>query len=221
MDSGLIHILVVSGAHLHFLERLSFWIPERGRLILCTIYCWLTGFGAPVVRALIRRVCSNLFRSWAWTPLQVEAKTTLLLLMIHPQWLVSRSFLMSWMCALALQAPLPLPKWRPLNMSLKCYLFLFPFCAASPLSILWNSLVGPAVGGILFPASLAAIALPWIQPATDQIWRVFLAVLELGPKGPPVDDGFHILTIWWIPMVVHAGLLYGEWKWRREHAFSC
>lgn len=219
LDTGLIHILVVSGAHLVFVEQLCRWLPARVRLVVVGIYCWLTGFGAPVVRAFARRLCARWVEPLGWSGLQVEALTTVVLLMLFPFYLTSRSFLMSWLCALALQAPLPWPKQAQLNVSLKCYVFLLPFAASSPLSILWNCLAGPLIGAILFPACLVAFTIPWFVPISDAIWTALFWLLETGPRAPPSQIWFSVNWVWWIPFVIHFGLLFGEWKWRRALAF--
>lgn len=220
VDTGLIHILVVSGAHLVFVERLvgrrtKFRLPALG------LYCWLTGFGAPVLRAFARRLCHLGLERCGWSRLQVEAAATLLLLLVYPPFLSSRSFLMSWLCALALLLPgVPLPRWRGLDRSLKVYLFLFPFCPNSPLAILWNCLIAPFVGEILFPACLLAFVCPWFTWLSDSVWRALLWMLSAGPHAPPSVTMFWTVGwLWWLPLCVHVLLLIGERKWRRALAF--
>lgn len=220
VDTGLIHLMVVSGSHLIFFERLLVWLPAPLRLGILGVYCWLTDFGAPVVRAFTRRLCAGALHDWGWSALQIEAAATVLVLSVYPPWLLSRSFLMSWLCAVALQAPLPWPRWPELNLSLKCYLFLFPFCAASPLSIGWNCLAGPLIGELLFPACLLAFACPWLTPLADLVWEALLWLLHSGPQAPPAVFWWPSHWLWWLPLTIHLGLLWGEREWRRAVAFS-
>ena len=220
-EAGLIHLLVVSGAHLVFVERLVSWLPKRARWASLLVYSWLTGFGIPIVRALLRRLCDHIFVNWGWTRLQTEAQTTAILLVLHPAWLHSQSFLMCWACALAMQAPWHWPKnWPQLSVSLKCYTFLFPLCPSSPLSIAWNSLVAPAMGEILFPACLLAYLFPITVPITDQVWYALLWLLKVGPRQTATGVVGSAILLWWLPLVTHAFLLWGEWKWRSSAAFS-
>lgn len=219
IETGLIHILVVSGAHLAFLDRCGGFLPTPLRLAMIGLYGWLTDFGTPIVRALVKRLCAITVRDWGWTPLQTEALTSTLILLVFPHWLLSRSFLMSWLCALAMNLPLPVPRWRPLNTSLRCYALLFPFCAASPLTILWNCLLGPSVGEILFPCSILGFICPPLTPLIDFLWSAFLWILQNGPKASPIELWWNTADLVWIPTVTHTLLLIGEWRWRRALAF--
>lgn len=219
LDAGLIHILVVSGAHLIFVERLTKWIPERPRIYVLAVYCWLTGFGAPVVRALNRRLWSRGLSARGFTGVQIEALSTLMLVILWPPWLWSRSFQMSWLCALALQAPWEPFRWKHLNLSLRCYLFLFPLCPSSPLVIGWNALVGPVIGELLFPLSVACYLIHPLSWFGDVMWGCVLWILRAGPHSlPPLPD-WPVASFWWVPLAVHLVLLIGDWKWRRALAF--
>lgn len=219
VDTGLIHLLIVSGAHLFFVERAIFWLPARARLWIILFYGWLTGFGAPVIRALMRRILNRPLRLWGWTTLQSEAAVTTLLLLLHPPWLISRSFLMSWLCALALRAPPRWRRWPSLQAAIKCYLVLWPFIAPSPLVILWNALVSPAIGAVLFPACWLSTIVPGFTAVTDLLWQNLIWLLALGPKAPPAAVFISTNWLWWIPPITHILLLLGEWRWRRALAF--
>ncbi len=159
LDTGLIHVMVVSGAHLLFLESLLGRAPALIKLPALGVYCWLTGFGAPVVKAFLHRLCELQLRNRGWSSLQIEAVAVLLTLTLFPWWLLSRSLQMSWMCFLALSLPKIL-KWSALDQSLKAYLFLYIFVGASPIGIVWNTLLSPLIGVVLFPLSLALLPFP-------------------------------------------------------------
>jgi ComEC/Rec2-related protein len=223
LDTGLIHLMVVSGSHLAFLEVLLKPFPRLRRVqipLLC-VYCWLVGLQAPVVRALVRRILSKTpLARFNLTPLQIEAATTVVTLMLYPPWLLSRSFLMSWMCGLALTAPSLHWRWKHLELAVKAYVFLLPFCWASPLSILWNTLLAPVVGGVLFPARLLSCLWPWTSRLTDCLWFAVNYVIQNGPQVPqlPLFIGSSHLVL--LPLSTHIGLLFMEVKWRRAWAFS-
>lgn len=222
VDTGLIHLMVGSGTHLVFVEMLIWIFPRPVRLAILGFYCFLTGFSAPAVRAFVRRLIGPWFkRRSGFTSLQVEAATVVLTIAFVPEWIVSRSFLMSWMCGLAMTTPKLIPKWPHLDRSLKAYLFLFPFCWAAPVTVAWNALLAPVVGLILFPACLAAILVPHFSGLTDLMWRALLGMLTIGPQGSPAPLFMPAYELVWLPLLVHIFFLSWEVRWRRASAFSC
>lgn len=216
LDTGLIHIMVVSGAHLIFLESL---LPRRVRMPVLALYCWLTGFGPPVVKAFAHRLAEWKLKPLGWSALQAEAVAILATLLVCPFWLTSRSLQMSWMCFLALSLP-PLIRWRALDQSLKTYALLFLFVGSSLISVGWNTLVAPFVGVILFPLSLMLLVLPMLGPLVDGVWNVFLGLLNWGPKSEPAAWFLSSRDLFWLPLGLHILLLIREVRWRRARAFS-
>jgi predicted membrane metal-binding protein len=212
--------MVVSGAHLVFLESLMARAPVFVRLPVLGFYCWLTGFGPPVVKAFLHRLGEVFLRPFGWSGLQVEAAAVLLSLAMWPWWLMSRSLQMSWMCSLALSLPAVL-SWNALDQSLKAYARLFVFVGASLVSVAWNVLVAPFVGVLLFPLSLALLPCPFLEPAVARVWDFFLWLLNWGPKSEPAAWFFSSRDLFWIPLVLHSYLLVREVKWRRARAFVC
>jgi len=223
LDTGLIHLLVVSGSHLAFLESWLSFLPRGLQLMCLTGYCYLVGLQPPVVRALTRRALSQpLQRKLGLTSLQLEAATIFAVLaLLHPPWILSRSFLMSWMCGLALCSPRVTRAPPTLELTVKAYLFLTPFCWSSPLSLLWNMLITPLVGGLLFPARLITVLLPPLAPITDPLWSILNYVLAHGPQSTQLYLFISSNWLLLIPIATHAGLLILEVKWRRTAAFSC
>jgi ComEC/Rec2-related protein len=220
LDTGLIHLMVVSGAHLHFMESWLKWLPSRVRLLVIGLYCWLTGFGPPVVRAWVRRLADVLLVRWKGSPFQVELAALTVLLMILPGWLLSRSFLMSWLCAIAICLPPLFPRWPNLSLSFLCYLLLFPFCPSAPSTLFCNVLVTPLIGALLFPICALAVAIPPLVPLVDELWRIFLAGLEHLPAAPPAAVSVFSPWLFLYPLSIHVFLLFAEVPWRRSRAFS-
>lgn len=220
IDVGLIHLLVVSGAHLHFLERWLEFLPRHIRLMILGSYCWLTGFGAPVVRAWARRFLGELARATGFSLLQLEFLTVGAVLTLHPYWLFSRSFLMCWLCAIALALPKIFPGWPNLSLSLACYLLLLPFCPSAPSTVLVNVLVTPYIGGILLPLCILAVLFPPLMPLTDMMWRLLLDLLAHFPTAPPAPWIAITPRLFLVPLTLHLILLAVEVPWRRARAFS-
>lgn len=220
IDSGLIHILVVSGAHLVFVESLLLKLPFPLRWLGLLFYCWLTGFGAPVVKAFLYRNLSHVLHPRGWTPLWIDALTLICLLLAWPKGLFSLSLQMSWMCSLALSFP-AVCKWKPFDQALKVYLLLFVYTGAGCLTLFWNTFLAPLVGLILFPLCLLAIVLPALTPFIDRAWDLFLWLLEVGPKASPTGWSGYAADLFWLPPLVHLLLLRRDLLWRRKQAFSC
>lgn len=220
VDAGLIHILVVSGAHLVTLERMSRRAPAAFTNFLLAAYCWLTGFGAPVVRAGVTRLLRPFTRARGLGPVQTELVTSAVIIMCYPPWAWSRSFLMSWLCVLALKAPVPRTRVPALIDGLRCYVFLYPFCLSHPLTVIWNCLVAPLIGGGLFPLAAVAFVWPGATICVDFAWAGVLWVLRSGPRAGA--EGAVIVTawLWWLPWIVNVLLMWTEWMWRRARAFS-
>jgi hypothetical protein len=222
IGSGLIHLMVVSGSHLVFWEELLFFLPRRVRLAWLTIYAYLTGFQPPVVLALVRRwVAPHLNRRYGFTSLQTEAAAVLAVLIFLPSWILSRSFLMSWGCAVALTSPAWLKGRRFLDPSLKVYFFLWPFCAGGPLTILWNACLAPFVGLALFPAKLFSLIVRPLDGLTDRLWWIFLEILKAAPPGESTGIFISSAWLWPWPLLLHLLFLEGEIRWRRASAYSC
>lgn len=217
LDTGLIHIMVVSGAHLAFLDRGLRQLPSLARWILLLTYCWLTGFGAPVMLAFWRRCWEGYLLRRGHSRLQLEAIAVLTALLFSPMWISSRSFLMSWTCALAFASPRFLPRG---DAPLKIYLLLYAFTGAAPLTVLWNVLVAPLVAEILFPLALASLACPPLVNLTDLAWRWLLIFLEWGPTDAPATFFIAGSTLLWLPLLTHSLGIFLEVQWRRARAFS-
>lgn len=223
LDTGLIHIMVVSGSHLVFLEFLLGPIPLLNRMItpILVSYCFLVGLQPPVIRALLRRLLNRpLKKTYGITSLQLEAATIALALALYPPWITSRSFLMSWMCGLALSSPRLGWRWPALEATIKTYLFLLPFCWTSPISILWNTILAPIVGAALFPARLFTYFFQFLAPATDWLWSGFVFLITNGPQTTQLEMFIKSSILFWIPFFTHISLLSLEIKWRRALAFS-
>lgn len=213
LDTGLIHLMVVSGAHLAFLDRLASRLPAWARMLILAFYSWFTGFGAPIVRAFTQRCLLPFTRIRGFSHLQTDLLATFIILAAHPQWLTSRSFLMSWMCSLALSVPFGF-------LTLRCFAFLYPFAPTAPISLFWNTVITPVVGNFLFPLCLVSFAIHAVSPLTDLFWQLFLKILQWGPKAPPENWFLTTSSIFWLPLFFHILLIFGEVRWRRALAFS-
>lgn len=220
IDWGLIHILVVSGAHLTLLRHWTIRLPQTLGWIVLLFYCWLTGWGAPVVRAFVRLLLSRRFHIVSSSPLQLEALTTFVVLILVPKWIGSLSFQMSWMCALALSYPSLRPKSQ-LKVSTLCYFVLIAYSPLTPFSVIANALLVPIIGEWLFPLSLLALV-PGPLPisVSDGAWSFFIFFLNSfsvpHSESHFIPNGVRFV----LPFLIHFSLIYGEILWRRSRLFS-
>lgn len=117
-NSGLAHLLAISGLHIGFVYGLGWWLGKLGRYILqrrltqwlplfsgCALaifYGWLAGFSLPTVRALIAClfVSSLLMTRTVWPKHQILLWCVLLCLVINPFSALSMSFWLSFTAVL-------------------------------------------------------------------------------------------------------------------------
>jgi len=96
---GLIHIIVVSGAHLILIKKfLNLFRLNRPIVCICEIiYCFFTGLQAPVVRAFLSQIDYLNLKSSLKIIFVIQ-----LALCVFPSWIKSASFQMSICASLAL-----------------------------------------------------------------------------------------------------------------------
>lgn len=112
--TGSFHLFVVSGMHVALLAGLVFWMCRRLRLnewfstlftlVLTLMYALLTGFGAPVQRALFMTAMFLLARLFSRerSVLNALGAATLAILVLSPQSLQEASFQMTFLAIFAI-----------------------------------------------------------------------------------------------------------------------
>lgn len=189
-NSGLLHLIVVSGAHFLFLEGLlkkifsplkksKAWIIPS---LLC-IYAFMTQLSPPVLKAVFS-IAFRFLNQRARLLLSEDhiLLCTALFLMGWQPWISqSWSFLLSWAASLSLilfQNYQSQILWH--QTLVFCYLFpvLFRFQVPTPLFILFNAFIGPIFGLTLFPLALSAFVIPPLHWLTDPCFQTVLQVLE-------------------------------------------
>lgn len=175
VEVGLYHLVVVSGAHLTFLER-SFrrLLPVRAHALLplfLGFYALVSGWQPPVVRAWIqcglgtsaRSSPADVLKSWIWC------------LALHPQWIHSLSLHLSVVACLILTV-----SWRssPLTLGFRMFLGLFPLLAGwSPLHPL-ISLIAVALAPVSLALWFATLGFELLNPSGFELWNGLLAAWE-------------------------------------------
>lgn len=182
---GLIHIFVVSGAHLQLLHR---WLrrctrnilPPSSLLLFLFGYVAICTFQMPILRAWIQLLIKNLSQQFS---LHFNHQQNLLLSLVfclsfNPSSFSSFSLLLSWLASLGIGCG-----ENAFSRSFYCYLFLFPvlvaFSPVSPWTILINAFLSPIVGGLLFPMSFLSYIISPLRIPTDWLWS-FVVNLGMG-----------------------------------------
>ena len=205
--NGLIHLMVVSGAHLLFLERI--WknlnppfFSSVGVIFLLTLYALTADLHPPILRALFSFLLLkiNLFHKLFWSASLVTHLSGVLCLVYSPSWVSSPSLHLSWLASLAQNS-----SSSRLKKSLLIYLIIFPICNRwrflHPFTVFINWLIAPFIGSVLFPFSLLAVLFPPLLFVTDPLWEGFLNLLFLFQKIIPRHHliKWHISEQWiWV-----------------------
>lgn len=174
--TSLIHIFVVSGAHLIMIDQLLsiFKIPSFLRFLFLSIYSLAVGWQAPAVRALVGLAAKKLLRqSSFYFPADLCVLISgLLTLFLFPSWWTSLSLQMSWCAALALSLPPILrlhSSWQKvISAQITILLFmsvpLWGLGSLHPLSLIYNIFLGPVIAYLLLPLSILSLFFhPFVQ----------------------------------------------------------
>jgi ComEC/Rec2-related protein len=192
VQSSLIHIFIVSGSHFLLLHKiLATVFGKRPALLLpLFLYAMITLCQPPSVRSLLFLVLIEIARrkKFFLSSLMAVLVSGLLSLALFPEWIHSRSFLMSLMAALAIAAGSEFLKNRTGALSklflTQSFLYLvmgfclWGFSNLHPLSILMNLTLGPLIGAVLFPLGLLIVVLPFLSPLFDGILNLLFWILQ-------------------------------------------
>lgn len=192
-QSGLIHVVVVSGAHLIFLEVLLSYLDPRSRFTFpfLALYSLVTGFKPPIARSLLQIMLvkfSERFQLHWSSPLVTMGAGLLTMALLGS----SLSLSLSWLASLALHVP----KSTALKTQVRIYLLLFPILAslgpAHPLAIVINVLFVPVLSALAFPLSLACFVFPPLTLVMDPLWQGFHDLLKI--LGAEIE--LHTSALW-------------------------
>lgn len=184
-DSGIIHLMVVSGVHLLFLEKMWNVFPKwpyKSILILFSLifYCLVASLHPPVVRALISYLIykfSHHFRLF-WSPLWQVMLSGMVCLALQPEWARSISLQMSWIGALAFSFSYKSKIYSHILIYILFLPIISQWQAVNPLSVLVNWIFVPIMSIILFPLSVLSFFIPIFHFLSDSLWSSTLFILR-------------------------------------------
>lgn len=232
--TGLLHLLVVSGTHLAFLETALELLLKHFKWMRALvfpgllIFALVTRLQPPVVRSalslLLSRISSHF--QFCWTPLQRTVISGIFSFAFCHGARDIQSLLLSWGAALALASCPRLDDrgtWRDSVLrNLWIYLILAPLLApmgvVHPGAILTNWLIAPWIGLALFPMSIATFLIPACQAICDPLWTgvsflIAICADHMKSVGPPLALSSQIL---WVYLGCFSLLGLGVEPWVRR-----
>lgn len=211
VQTGLIHLLVVSGQHFQFLE----WIVERATFRLPSLLKWMLGLtilggftlasggSAPAVRAAAAWSSRRLSEQFKlnWSPVQIAIVSSASALSLCRTRADIGSLALSSTAAAALTMSqrkfTPQKGMRSLVAKMKAALFqqaqlyviLLPaLCSIAlphPFTIAWNLAAGTLIGHFLFPLSLFGFLVPGFVVLSDAAWEVTIDLVHRMSQATP------------------------------------
>ncbi|MBS1969704.1 MAG: ComEC/Rec2 family competence protein [Bdellovibrionales bacterium] len=192
VQSSLIHVFIVSGSHFLFLHKLLARVPivRFCPLLVLSVYCLATLCQPPALRSL-------LFLSLvSFTKQQKRFPSPVILVFIScafsvcifPQWITSRSLLMSLLAALTIavmsefwgknRGSIPEMFATQSTIYVVMAFCLWGFSNLHPLSILMNMIFAPLIGAVIFPLALLVIVLPPLGFVFDAAMNALIWILR-------------------------------------------
>jgi len=227
--TGLLHLMVVSGSHLIWLEWLLRLllrrVPGAGFFILMILllFAGVALLAPPVTRSAISLMLSQLSNrhSLRLTSTQLVFFSGLISLLLFPHWISSFSLLLSWTAALALS--LQKKSDSLLRFQVRIYLVmalcLLPIALPHPVSVLTNLILSPLLGAILFPVCLMGFAFEPLAPLSDLMFDLLLVILKEISIGMP-DENMRLQIakplIWVYLTSLNLGFAFVEVVRRRQ-----
>ena len=184
MSLGVIHLMVISGAHLIFIEKAWNFLPRfrfknTSLVFFLLLYAFSAGLNPPILRALFSFVMIQINKKWKlfWSPYTRVHISGLLCLLCQHTWVHSLSLQLSWVASLGMVNP-RLSRWKSCILT---YLLLLPLISSwsnfHPFSIVVNWLIAPLASCVLLPLSLLTLPFPFLRLFTDVLWEWFLQLL--------------------------------------------
>lgn len=182
---GVIHLMVISGAHLIFLEKIwnllpSFRFKSSFLGLFLLVYSMSAGLNPPVLRALFSLLLTRINKKLKifLSPYFRVQISGLLCLLCQSAWFNSLSLQLSWIASMGMSNH----RLSRLKSCALTFILILPIISqwsgAHPLSILLNWFITPLTSCLLLPTSLLTIPFPFLRPLTDKLWEYFLFIME-------------------------------------------
>jgi competence protein ComEC len=222
-QTGLIHVIVVSGSHLVFLDETLqlLRVPRILRIFLAILFSLVNQLQPPITRALFQRFWNWFFwrQSRPLPAIHAQFLALITSLALFPNWWTSLSFIMSAVCSLGLT--LPVRSKRPITQATLVYILMalpiFSLQTPHPASILFNVLFAPILGTLLFPMSLVDFLHASLAALSDRAWQGLFFIFENIPL-PDSHEGT-VFSVGWLILylvITQAAAFYFVIRERRK-----
>lgn len=186
LSLGIIHLMVISGAHLIFLEKIWKLLPSfrlKNTLLgfFLLIYSMSAGLSPPVLRALFSLLLARINKDLKlfWSPYVRVQISGLLCLLCQNSWFHSLSLQLSWVASMGMSNH----QLSRLHSCAITFILILPIVSQwgglHPLSIIVNWLMTPLTSCVLLPLSLLTLPFPFLRFLTDKLWEQFLQITNL------------------------------------------
>ncbi|WP_413290867.1 ComEC/Rec2 family competence protein [Bdellovibrio sp. HCB337] len=232
VQNSLIHIFIVSGSHFLLLHKILAKLPivRRHTLFILFGYALMTLCQPPALRALLFLVLLKISERWKLflSPVFLVFLSACLCVAVFPQWITSRSLLMSLLAALiiALMSEFWGKKQHTLpalflTQSALYFVMAFPlwgFSDLHPLGVLLNLTLGPLIGGVLFPLGLLGAIVHPLAFLFDKALNLLIWILErnTGFYGLKTEASPLSLFFQWVFFVFLVGVSYWTLIWKKR-----
>lgn len=212
--SGLIHLFVVSGAHLILIERILQFMTQKliwSRLVVFTCllaYALMCDLNAPVCRALVSLSLNQYLgsKNIIWPVVTRSLAIGLITLLLNPRWIISLSLQMSLVAAFATSISSEYFKdqnifFRQLIFFVLLYPTLMFMQAISLSTVLFNLFFAPVLEFVLFPLALLTCLLHPFLIFFDALMRFFnhsLLLFEVEYTPSQVTAPTHVVLLIWL-----------------------
>ncbi|MFZ4404597.1 MAG: ComEC/Rec2 family competence protein [Pseudobdellovibrionaceae bacterium] len=189
LQLSLIHIFVVSGSHLIFLNWLlkKLHAPSILRICILFCYCGCCQFQAPVTRSFIQLILSQRRTAWLLTPESIILASGSLCLLLERSWLNSLSLALSWATSLSLVISRTLSSsttnflgqlGQQTGVALCLLGLLKPWSYLHPLALLSNIFLAFPMSLALLITSLLSILNSFFIPWHEKLFIFFSEILN-------------------------------------------
>ena len=186
---GVVHLLIASGAHLHFLKSCLLLLlkkipaPEKIKRkfinSILLLYVAVSGFNPPLLRAFISlssKQCSKIHKLH-WGPSIALLISIVASLLVQPKLWSSYSLILSWVVCSVL-----LLHQKPLKKCITIYIFSLPvlvqFQWVHPISIFTNLFFAPIFSVLHFPLSFLSLFFNEAALMSEHVWAITLDVFK-------------------------------------------
>lgn len=235
ISTGLIHLFVVSGAHLLVLEKIlsmgDFLSRKRNALIIFSvlfIYTLACEMNPPISRSFISMMFTMLLsvHHLRWPMSYRLLLAGLATLAINPQWVASASLQLSWIAGLVVSInTLYFSKRSFYFKQFLYFIFLWPLLiylsVPSYFTIFVNLIFTSLLEFILFPLGLLTWLLPFLHVLFDQVIALLTFMLRLLEFNFQPQQFLQVAQLtttgWFVILILHFCLHLTEIDHRRRN----